>query len=66
MSALSIFSLGDFNLWEVDNTKRRDPARGVAGFGRAFNWVFEAFRKVFVMTPLAKDVQYHEFYVQSL
>ena len=37
-----LFSLGDFNLWKITPT----GGRFVAGFGRAFNLVPEALRKV--------------------
>jgi hypothetical protein len=29
-----------------DHSRRRDPAQGVAGFGRAFNFLPEALKKV--------------------
>lgn len=40
--AEQLFSLGDFNLWKIIPTS----GRFVAGFGRAFNLVPEALRKV--------------------
>jgi putative heme iron utilization protein len=40
--AEQLFSLGDFNLWRI----RPKGGRFVAGFGRAFNLVPEALRKV--------------------
>jgi heme iron utilization protein len=40
--AEQLFSLGDFNLWEI----RPKAGRFVAGFGRAFNLVPEALRNV--------------------